>query len=363
MERIKVRSTFELYAGVNVNFEVGQILGDYEVLECIGQGGMGAVYRVRHTISDRVEAMKVVLPDLDEAAGLEDRFLREIKVQASLNHPNIASLHTAFRFGNQLLMVMEYIEGESLRTVITTRGSAIPESVAYIREVLRALGYAHARGVVHRDIKPGNMMISRNGQVKLLDFGLASAVKSGQLTRSGSVMGSIPYMSPEQVKSLPADGRSDIYSLGVTLYQLVTGAMPIPGENDYALMHGHLNHVPVPPTVVNPNVPVRISNAILRALEKDPARRFQTAEEFSGALEGDETAVLTMVTPAVIAAGIDAAMVEKATKILAHSIGPIARVLVKREMKSTSDWKVLRERLAAEIPSAAEREKFLAATK
>lgn len=349
---------------MNVNFEVGQIVGDYQVLDRIGQGGMGAVYRVRHAISDRVEAMKIVLPDLDEAGGLEDRFLREIKVQASLNHPNIASLHTAFRFGNQLLMVMEFIEGESLRTAITTRGSTIQESVKYVREVLKALGYAHARGVVHRDIKPGNVMISRNGQVKLLDFGLASAVKSGgQLTRSGSVMGSVPYMSPEQVKSLPADARSDIYSVGVTLYQLVTGAMPIPGDNDYALMHGHLNHTPVPPVLVNPNVPLGISNAILRALEKDPGQRFQTAEEFSGALDGEETAFLTASPPAAIAVGIDAAMVEKATKILAQSIGPIARVLVKREMKGTSDWKVLRERLAAEIPSAAEREKFLAATK
>ena len=345
-----------------MNFEAGQIVGDYQVLDRIGQGGMGAVYQVRHAISDRIEAMKVVLPDLNEAGGLEDRFLREIKVQASLNHPNIASLHTAFRFGNQLLMVMEFIEGESLRTVITTRGSTIPESVGYAREVLKALGYAHARGVVHRDIKPGNVMIARSGQVKLLDFGLASAVKGSQLTRSGSVMGSVPYMSPEQVKSLPADGRSDIYSVGVTLYQLVTGAMPIPGENDYALMHGHLNHAPAPPSVVNPNVPASVSNAILKALEKDPARRFQTAEEFSSALEGDETAVLT-IPPAPAAIGMDVAMVEKATRILAQSIGPIARVLVKRELKSTSDWKVLRERLAAEIPSAMEREKFLAATK
>jgi eukaryotic-like serine/threonine-protein kinase len=343
-----------------VNFEAGQMAGDYEVLERIGQGGMGAVYRVRHAIADRVEAMKVVLPDLSEEGGLEDRFLREIKVQASLNHPNIASLHTAFRFGNQLLMVMEYIEGESLRTVMTTRGATIPESVGYVREVLKALSYAHERGVVHRDIKPGNVMIARNGQVKLLDFGLASAVKGSQLTRSGVVMGSMPYMSPEQVKSIPADGRSDIYSLGVTLYQLVTGAMPIPGESDYAMMHGHLNHVPVAPAIVNAKVPASLSSAILRALEKDPARRFQTAEEFSWALDGDET---TAIPPVAVVQGINPAMIEKATKILAQSIGPIARVLVKREMKGTSDWKVLRERLAAEIPSAAEREKFLAATK
>jgi serine/threonine protein kinase len=345
-----------------VSIEVGQMAGDYEVLDRIGHGGMGAVFRVRHAISDRVEAMKVLLPDLYSSEGLEERFLREIKVQASLSHPNIASLHTAFRFGNQLLMVMEFIEGESLRALMTTRGLTIPESVSYLRDVLKALSYAHGRGVVHRDIKPGNIMISRGGHVKLLDFGLASAVQGYRLTRSGAVMGSTQYMSPEQVMSLPVDARSDIYSLGVTLYQLVTGAAPIPGDSDYALMHGHVNHVPLAPAVVNPVVPGNVSNAVMRSLEKDPDRRFQTAAEFSAALDGEETLAIP-VAASLEVASIDLAMVERATRILAHSIGPIARVLVKREMKSTSDWRVLRERLAAEIPSAIERERFLAQTK
>jgi serine/threonine protein kinase len=352
-----------LYAGVIVSFKAGQMAGDYEVLRSIGQGGMGAVYQVRHTISDRIEAMKVLLPDLQAAEGLEERFLREIKVQASLNHPNIASLHTAFRAGNRLLMVMEFIEGESLRTAISTRGLTIEESVACVRDVLKALHYAHGRGVVHRDIKPGNVMISSTGQVKLLDFGLASAMRGSELTRSGAVMGSMPYMSPEQVKSLPADARSDLYAVGVMLYQLVTGKMPIPGESDYALMHGHVNHVPVAPALVNEDVRAGLSAAILKALEKNPGRRFQTAEEFACALDGEETAVMPPVPIPAVASEIEPEKVEKATKILAQSIGPIARVLVKREMKSTSDWRILREKLAAEIPSAVERARFLEETK
>jgi serine/threonine-protein kinase len=348
-----------------MSFSVGQMIGGYQVLEPIGQGGMGAVYRVRHSISDRVEAMKVLLPDLMAAEGLEERFLREIKVQASLNHPNIASLHTAFRYENQLLMVMEFIEGESLRAVMSTRGATIVESVRYVCEVLKALSYAHSRGVVHRDIKPGNIMVTADGQVKLLDFGLASAARSERhLTRSGAVMGSMHYIPPEQAKGLPTDGRSDIYSLGVTLYQMVTGTMPIPGENDYALMHGHVTHVPVAPMLVNPYVPANVSAAIMKALEKEPRDRFQLAEDFAAALDGAETMAMPPVPIVpVVAEGIDAAKVEMATKILAQAIGPIARVLVKREMKSTSDWRVLREKLAAEIPSAVEREKFLAATK
>lgn len=350
-----------------MSFEVGEIAGGYEVLERIGRGGMGEVYRVRHGISDRVEAMKVLLPDLHEAEGLEERFLREIKVQASLTHPNIVSLHTAFRHKNQLLMVMEFVEGESLRNVMTTRGMTIAESVRRTREVLMALNYAHSRGVVHRDIKPGNIMITKDGQVKLLDFGLASAAKGqhvGQpLTRSGAVMGSLQYMSPEQVRSEVADGRSDIYSVGVTLYQMVTGTTPIPGDTDFAVMSGHLHHNPADPAVVNPQVPRNVAAATMKALEKDKTRRFQTAYEFASALDGQETMAISGAMPVAAAVGPDAAAVDKATKVLARYIGPIARVLMKREMKSSSDWKHVRERLAAEIPSAGDREKFLEETK
>jgi serine/threonine protein kinase len=343
-----------------VSLEPGQSVGDYSIVEAIGQGGMGAVYKVRHAISHRLEAMKVLLPDLRGSGGeLEARFLREIQVTASLDHPNIARLHTAFRFQNQLLMVMELVEGENLHRRMRTRGLAIDEALRSGREILAALAYAHRRAVVHRDIKPGNIMISEQGPVKLLDFGIASLkgpeaerdTTQTLLTRGGAVIGSVPYMSPEQVEARPVDARSDLYSLGVALYEMVTGTLPIRGETEFAVMTGHLTQTPVAPVVHQPRVPAHVSAAIMRALEKDPARRFQTAEEFSQALGGVAAAAAAQISPALI---------ETASRELSAVIGPIARVIVRRELKNTTDWPTLRQRLAQEIEGAKERERFLA---
>ncbi len=156
-----------------MSYEVGSRVGDYEVLQVLGAGGMGCVYKVRNVISDRVEAMKVLLPDLERDPDLANRFMREIKVQASLVHPNIAALHTALRIDNQLLMLMEYVEGVTLENRMESGAVPIDQAVDYIAQVLSALSYAHGRGVVHRDIKPANMMITPGGVVKLMDFGIA----------------------------------------------------------------------------------------------------------------------------------------------------------------------------------------------
>ncbi|MGA2328683.1 MAG: protein kinase [Bryobacteraceae bacterium] len=267
-------------------FNVGDTVGDYQIIGILGAGGMGKVYKVRNVISDRTEAMKVLLPNLAEAPELADRFIREIKLLASLNHPHIAGLHTALRMENQLLMMMEFVEGHTLEERLREGPITLWEAVDYMSQALSALGYAHERGVVHRDIKPANMMVTPQGQVKLMDFGIAKAMADRKLTMTGTTLGSLFYMSPEQVKGISTlDGRSDLYSVGVSLYEIVTGTRPFKGDSDYSIMVAHLEQQPVPPIQLDPTLPPGLDEVILTAIQKDPADRFQTAQAFRGALE------------------------------------------------------------------------------
>jgi serine/threonine-protein kinase len=268
-----------------MQFPVGQRVGDYEIVEILGAGGMGKVYKVRNVLSDRTEAMKVLLPDLQGDSELADRFLREIKVQASLTHPNIAGLHTALTFQNQLLMVMEYIDGVSIEKMIENGPLPLPQALDYTIQVLQALGYAHARGVIHRDIKPANMMVTRDGVVKLMDFGIAKMRADKRLTQTGRTVGSLFYMSPEQIRGdRELDPRADLYSLGVALYEITTGKRPFEGNSDFSIMAAHLQQNPVPPIQVDPALPEMLNEIILMSIAKDPAGRFQSADAFRNAL-------------------------------------------------------------------------------
>src|SRR5580692_8050811 len=267
------------------DYAVGQKLGDYEILGILGAGGMGKVYKVRNTISDRVEAMKILLPDLAGQKDLADRFLREIKVLASLHHPNIAALRTALTLDNQLVMIMEFVDGVTLSSRL--HQGAIPPALAvkYIDQVLDALSYAHKQNIIHRDIKPANMMLTPDGSVKLMDFGIARSATDRSLTLTGTTLGSLNYMPPEQVKGDPADNRSDLYSLGVSLYEMVTGQLPFQADSNYAMMAAHLQQVPKPPIVLRPGIPQALNQIIVMALAKDPGQRFQSADAFRGALK------------------------------------------------------------------------------
>jgi serine/threonine-protein kinase len=372
-----------------VAFSLGQTIGDYQVMEVLGAGGMGTVYKVRHLISDRLEAIKLVLPELTENPDLMERFMREIKVQARLTHPHIASLHNALRVDNQLLMVMELVEGRTLHSVLQHGVMDPARAVDIVMQILSALEYAHAQGVVHRDIKPANIMLTNAGSVKLMDFGIArSASEDNPLTQTGAAVGSIYYMSPEQVQGLPVDARADLYSVGILLYEMATGVRPITGEGSYAIMNGHLHTIPRAPSSVNPQLPEPLSLAILKAIEKAKESRFQTARAFADSIaavrsrmagagtpparpmpqyQETELAVPPVRTPspsgstppAPTGMRFDPEGLEKLTRDLAAFVGPMAKVLVSRAAKKAQTWRQLYDALAPEVPEGAERSQFL----
>jgi serine/threonine-protein kinase len=289
-------------------FQVGQQVGDYQVLAVLGGGGMGTVYKVRNVISGRVEAMKVLLENLQDNPEILDRFLREIRVLAALEHPNIAALRTAQRVGNQILMIMELVEGDTLQALMKKGRIAVADAVRYVRDALGGLAAAHERGVVHRDIKPTNMMVNRQGVLKLMDFGIARLATDRQLTKTGLTLGSIFYMSPEQINGGEIDARSDIYSMGITLYELVTGRRPFEGDSDFSIMAAHIQQAPTPPLELDPNLPKDLNQIILMALEKDPGKRFQSAHAMRNALDRvlesiqGRAAAPSVAAPAAVAA-------------------------------------------------------------
>ncbi len=313
-------------------FEPGQFAADYEILSILGKGGMGRVYRVRNVISNRVEAMKVLLADVAADPELGDRFLGEIRTLARLDHPNIAKFHTAFKVENQLVMVMEYAEGITLSERRTESALTLDEILSYTSQTLDALSYAHKNGVIHRDIKPSNIMISPHGVVKLMDFGIAKSANDPLLTRPGTTMGSMSYMSPEQVRGTSVDARSDLYSVGVLLYELTTGRRPFEGQSEYDILNAQLHTLPKPPIEVNATMPQSLNDIILTAMDKEPMRRFQSADAFKAALETlrqQPAAPATDQLRAVpVSAGMPVTSVRKGNRGLWMALGAITVVCV-----------------------------------
>src|ERR1700730_2129171 len=258
-----------------MTFGPGNTDGDYKIIGVLGGGGMGRVFKVEHVITRRLEAMKILLRDQANQQELVRRFLREVRVQASLNHPNIASVYNAFLVEDDLLMVMEFIEGESLERLIQRGPIPWRTAAGYACQALKALDYAHARAITHRDIKPSNILITPEQIVKITDFGLAKITREDvRLTQSGAVMGSVYYAPPEQVKGSSAiDGRCDVYSLGVVLYEMVTGCKPFDGASHFAIMCGHVAEAPLPPIRLCSDLPQALNHVILTTMAKTPDQR------------------------------------------------------------------------------------------
>src|SRR3954454_25288177 len=260
---------------------VGQVFSNrYRIERELAHGGMAEVYLARDESLDRLVALKALFPEYAREPSFVERFRREAQAAANLNHPNIVAIYDWGQETGTYFIVMEYVEGRSLRDVIRTDGPIDAAQAAEITsEIASALAFAHRGGVVHRDVKPGNVLITQGGIVKVTDFGIARAGTSDGLTQTGSVMGTATYFSPEQAQGLAVDGRRDVYSLGIVLYEMVTGVAPFTGDSPVSVAYKHVREDVVPPSQRNPEIPPDLEQIILTALAKDPALRYQTADD------------------------------------------------------------------------------------
>jgi serine/threonine protein kinase len=284
---------------------IGTVIHEqYRILELLGEGGMGVVYRALDTELDREVALKFLKAEVGDNQMLIKRFRDELRTLAGFNHPNITTLYTSFSWQARPVMVMELVEGEALNRMVERRGP-IPAQICVplIAQAIAGVGVAHRKGIIHRDLKPANLMLSKAGTVKVMDFGIAKIEDSPGLTRTSFALGTPFYMAPEQIDPVrfgmkTVDTRADIYSLGVTLYELLAGQVPFTGPTEFSIHRAHLEEPPAPPTTHYPHIPAPIVEAVLRAMAKDPRDRFQTAEEFGAAL-GDSRLEPVFIPPPV----------------------------------------------------------------
>jgi eukaryotic-like serine/threonine-protein kinase len=260
---------------------IGQVFGNYKVTQKLGEGGMGEVFRGVDMMLEREVAIKFLRPELASQPQVVERFRSEAVTLAKLQHPNIATLYNFMRQGDSFVMVLEFVRGVTLDHVIQQRGAIPVESaIPIFCQMLDGIQEAHSEGIIHRDIKPANMMLTERGTLKVLDFGIARILGTARMTRQGNIIGTIEYMSPEQVRGFETDARSDIYSLGMLLYEMLTARCPFDIQNEFELMKAQIEHYPVPPRQLNPAIPEVVEQAIWKAIHKDPAQRFQHAAEF-----------------------------------------------------------------------------------
>ena len=267
--------------------EIGDTLGGrYRLIELLGQGGMATIFRAVDTQLGRDVAVKLLRPEYLRDPDFSSRFRQEAQAAASLSHPNVVTVYDYGADASGPYIVMELVDGQDLATILKGSGALPPRQVARIGSaVARALAAAHAAGLVHRDVKPGNILIGRDGQVKVADFGIARAIAEAQLTLPGMTMGSVHYFSPEQARGEPATASSDIYSLGIVLYEMLTGVRPFEGDSAASVGLARLSG-PVPdPTLVRASVPSELAAITRRALAVDPASRFSSAGSMADALD------------------------------------------------------------------------------
>jgi eukaryotic-like serine/threonine-protein kinase len=259
------------------------IAGKYKILEEIGHGGMGVVYKAEDTRLQRTVALKFLPPELTHIPEIRDRFRQEAKAAAALDHPNICTIYDFDQAEDRAFISMAYIEGQSLRKRIDSGPLELEEALKIAAQVAEGLQEAHGKGIVHRDIKSANIMVTPKGQAKVMDFGLARVAGASLVTQEGTTMGTVSYMSPEQARGEKVDHRTDIWSFGVVLYEMLSGELPFKGEQSQAIVYSILKEKPRPLTGLRPGLPPAIEQVVLKALEKEPDKRYQSFEEIGRA--------------------------------------------------------------------------------
>jgi serine/threonine protein kinase/Flp pilus assembly protein TadD len=268
---------------------IGQTISHYKILDKIGEGGMGVVYKATDTKLDRTVALKFLPPHLSDSEDNKSRFLQEAKAAAALSDPHILNIYEIDEQNGNMFLVMEYIQGKTLRQYLknlkSSGGIPVPQAIEWTQQIARGLNAAHSTNIIHRDIKPENIMVTPENRMKIMDFGLAKLKGSAGLTRTGQSLGTLSYMSPEQAQGIKTDQRTDIWSLGVVFYELLTGEVPFTAEHDAALIYLIANENPPAPSAFDRKIPHQIDVFVMKLLEKDTGERFQTIQEVMENLE------------------------------------------------------------------------------
>ena len=268
----------------------GDQLDHYRVEKLVARSGMASIYRASDVLNNRVVALKIPHPEVESDPLFFDRFKREEEIGKKLDHPGVMKVY-ADQDRSRIYMAMEWVDGQLLRQILVQQRKLPPErAIGITLGILEALAYIHSHGVVHRDLKPENIMVDSQDHVKLIDFGIAGAEGSRRLTfaKLTAAMGTPDYISPEQVKSKRGDARSDIYAVGVMLYEMLTGQVPFRGPNPFAIMNDRLLNNPIPPREINPEISPQLQEIIYRAIERNPANRYASAREFAKDLQHPE---------------------------------------------------------------------------